>query len=122
MFNFLKNKSQQTKPEDTNDSALLEIKFSLDIDNNVYIKADWADNSKDLSQMFGQLLFGLNNGVFAEKIINLLLSDNSQSEENREFLNNTLLSWKELNDLATQSAKNLPVIKPSQFNTYVRKP
>jgi hypothetical protein len=118
MFNFFKSKNTEKESIDDN---LLEIKFSLDTNNTVYIKADWANNSADLSQMFGQLLFGLNNGVFAEKIINLLLNDDNQSKENKEFLNNTLLSWKELNDISIQSAKHSPLIKPSQFNTYVRK-
>lgn len=121
MFNiFRKNKEVLTATED---DPIVSANFYVDVNNNVNIYLDWTSDDDTIPPVLAALLFNINNGLYADKIVNIIGEEIKTDNENKNFLMTILLEWKKLNDKLTQTNNhiiNQPLVRPTSFNANVK--
>ena len=94
---------------------LISIHFDIDINNELKVKVDWKDGLP-ISQgaIFGEFLGGVANGLCDSMIQRLMLEKVMLSPHEKEFVEETLKSWKD----TEEKHNNIPIISPHETLAY----
>lgn len=116
MFKWRKEKSQtnQSKQE-----SLASITFSVDDNMEVNVLCEWSEESFDVVDIFAAMLFNIHNGNYASKTAEIFANEIRNNTENKSFLSEVVLKWKELNDNQIQNDNIInkqPIVRPTAFN------
>lgn len=104
ILNWFKKK----QPIDTNNKLVFEIKK----DGNLVIDVNLNDNSLEAQEYLGRVLFELNNGNYAQSMMNLLLEIGKKDTSYSFMVNKSINVW--YSHIINKEDK--PIISPSQFN------
>lgn len=115
MFEFIKTLLIKSNKKD----AASEVKkskviFSLDENGLMDMEIFAYSNNVDDAANLGNLLYGLNNGIYAEEIVSTVMQIGKNNPEYIQFCNVVILRWHSLINTAKRlDAK--PIVPPSQF-------
>jgi len=84
------------------------VTFMVDIAGNVHIQLDWTDESEEVSEALGTLLYFINSGRLALQCEYILLELMKQDASLRLFYKSVAKHWRDTIKVAEQ------VVKPSE--------
>ena len=123
IFKFLKslfyNNKDNAKLEDYQQSPDNSISFIFDDDNNVFLKISIKDFNQILSIKFGDLLFHMNEGYYAQSMMEIMTEIGSQGPEQFSFVKKAINQWgnKVLEAEKLEDENSIkPIISPSEFS------
>ena len=94
-------------------NVLGNITFSILTNGNVHIGCQWIDNQvadkQIFYQSFGELLYQINSGSFAEEIISILITHMENTPQDTEMINHIIGQWQAIKD----HVEDQPLIQPS---------
>ena len=103
---------KQNKDDDKN-----YIIFSINPNGDVNLEILLHSNQIADAYSFGDLLYGLNNGIYADQMVTTLTEVNKTNSNYINFVHAVILRWHTLLGLGSKNENNKfePIIKPSQF-------
>ena len=123
IFKFLKslfyNNKDNAKLEDYQQPSDNSISFIFDDDNNVFLKISIKDFNQILSIKFGDLLFHMNEGYYAQSMMEIMTEIGSQGPEQFSFVKKAINQWgnKVLEAEKLEDENSIkPIISPSEFS------
>lgn len=98
------------------------IVFTVNENNQISLTVDIKNSSLEAAQKLGLLLFLVNEGYYVQSFLDII-SDLSKTHKNSALFQQQVIStWSEkitesnMHE-ATQHLDDIPIIKPTQFNT-----
>jgi hypothetical protein len=110
MFNFFKKK----KRLELKDQSVINVHFSIDPFGEVDIDIDWISDEDNMAMLLATLLNSINNGSYSTSIVRILSDAMEEDQSIKPFVTKTLINWQ--NITATETSKEKPVVRPSDFS------
>ena len=103
---------------DDEPNPIAHLGFNLGVDGTVTIKTEWKNTTKEMSNIFAQLIYQVCAGGMEENIFEILSKFGHQNVDSQEFIGNVISYY---NDYKGKY-KNLPLIQPSQALSVIPRP
>ena len=91
-----------------------QIIFTLSPDNIMDMEIIVHSNNYTSAANLADMLYGLNNGIYADEMVSTVLSIGKNNPDYFEFSNRVILRWHAILNIAKKD-KDKPIVPPSQF-------
>lgn len=122
-------KTKESKEVANADSEHNYIKFLIDKETKEpYIKMSIKNLSEEDAQLYGELLFDINAGLYQSSIIDILVDFSKEDEKIHKFVMKTIVDWHHLSSAKNEMVSNKdikpwlkkPQISPLDFNKHAK--
>jgi hypothetical protein len=93
-----------------------QIIFTLSKDGLMDMEIIVHSNDYVSASNLGDMLYSLNNGAYADKMVTTVMSIGKNNTQYLEFSNRVILRWHAILNVA-KGDKNKPIVPPSQFGS-----
>ena len=115
MFDFFKKK----KKLELEDQSVINVRFSVDPFGQVDIDIDWISDEDSVAMLLATLLHNINNGSYSTATVDILSQHMQEDETLKLFISKALVNWQNIS--SSQTLKELPVVRPSDFSYGINK-
>jgi hypothetical protein len=117
ILTFFKKNIKQNKQEPKDNS----ICFSIGTNGKIKTIVSIIDNEEYSCEDLASLLYHLNEGHFTKHILDTLFEISEKHPEYALFISDLITKWSEKIKKDPEYSKDIPIIAPSQFYTYLGK-
>jgi hypothetical protein len=118
---FIRKKTQSSK-----NIPIIEqnniLAFVLDHEGNPFVKIIINNTDEAASLKFAYMIYSINRGALAHSIIDVLMKDCENSDpEYKEFKQNAIVFWNELETTYNNDGVEKPIVSPLTFSQLFNK-
>lgn len=95
LINFFEKTEQSSHEQDPKEQEKLEnsVSFIIDEWNRLIIKVRLENKNTTSCETFGKMLFMINNGIYEQNILNIMVDMTKKNPEQAEYIQATMVSW-----------------------------